>query len=156
MNICTTRKLDSKQEMTSTETLVKDSKSYTESCEKPNTCNVSSVTLINNESDKEKCSIEGLKTKLLISNYDGKDTSRHPTTTSDNSANNKEYKNKCVIQINENVDTTPECSRKNKCQALPDIIDDIQTNKSLAKMKDGDELNVENKASLNFQRYDLF
>ena len=155
-NIYSTRKGDSKLEITSTETLVKDSISFTESCEKPNTCNVSSVTLINNDSDKEKCSVEGLKTKLLISSYDREDTSRHPRKTSDNSANNIEYKNKCVIQINENVETALESPRKNKSQALPDIIDDIQTNKTLAKTKNEDEINIGNKSSSNFQKYDLF
>ena len=42
--------------------------------------------------------------------------------------------------------------RKNVSMALPDIIDDIQTNKSLAKTKDGNEVKVENKSTLSIHK----
>ena len=144
---CSNQNQDKKQERNTIQAAIKDSKSFEEQKEIPNKCNVSSVKLMNSDTHKEKCSVEGLKTKVLISNYEVKDSLRDPTKTSNRSENSKEYKNKCVIQINDMEELTSDSERKNVSMALPDIIDDIQTNKNLAKTKHGNEVNVENKST---------
>ena len=151
-NSCSTQNQDNKQARNSIQAAENDSKSSKEQKEISNNCNVSSVKLMNSDTHKEKCSVEGLKTKVLISNFGVKDNLRDPTKTSDHLVNNKEYKNKCVIQINDMEELTSDSERKNVSMALPDIIDDIQTNKNLAKTKDGNEVNVENKSTSSIHK----
>ena len=92
-------------------------------------CSTSSVT-ITNLSNKDKCSTEGLKTKLLITRSDEEHISNSPKTRLGKPTNTDEEMkthSKCIIQINKESRETSQGGQTLQVKHLPNTTEDTQS-----------------------------